>query len=223
MIITPGESYAEQCSGERELTIKLEPGVYHIVVHPYCTLTGDDWKIRGLITRHSNHTIDDLIVDLDPINLDFNITVPDIHHAYKLPWMPLKELRRLNIQPIKPEDTVPYTNAETHLTSTVPTVWVNLVLTCLAIAALLIIGRFLYKRYKKKPLRRQKTAADVHASDSMLRIEEIDDEEPPENDVVKEPTQCRQKCHRNLKSTEPILLDARLAEATYSVPNANIV
>ena len=154
VIITPGESYAEQCSGERELTIKLEPGVYHIVVHPYCTLTGDDWKIRGLITRHSNHTIDDLIVDLDPINLDFNITVPDIHHAYKLPWMPLKELRRLNIQPIKPEDNVPYTNAETHLTSTVPTVWVNLVLTCLAIAALLIVGRFLYKRYKTKHIAR---------------------------------------------------------------------
>ena len=45
VIITPGESYAEQCSGERELTIILEPGVYHIIVHPYCTLTGKDWKI----------------------------------------------------------------------------------------------------------------------------------------------------------------------------------
>ena len=81
VIITPGESYAEQCSGERKLTILLEPGVYHIVVSPYCTLTGDDWKIRGLITHRSNRTIDDLIVYLDPINLYFNITQTSITYT----------------------------------------------------------------------------------------------------------------------------------------------
>ena len=77
--------------------------------------------------------------------------------------MPLKELRQINVQPLNPEDTVPYTNNEIHLKSTVPKVWVNPVLTCLAIAALLIVGRFLCKWYKTKPLRRLETAANVHA------------------------------------------------------------
>ena len=59
---------------------------------------------------------------------------------------------------------------------------------------LLILVRFLYKLYKTKPRQRQKTAADVHASDSMILIDEMDDDEPPENKVVKETAQCRRKC-----------------------------
>ena len=219
VIITPGESYAEQCSGERELTISLEPGVYHVIVHPYCTLTGNDWKIRGLITRRSNCTIDDLIVDLEPINLDLNIiTVPDIHHAYKLPWMPLEELRRFNVRPLQPDDTVPYTDDEIHFKSTSPTVWINLVLTCLAIAAMFIIGRFLYKRYRSKSFRLSKrSAADLPAAECMIRINDTNDEVTPDKDDEKE------KCPQDTKSTEHISLDSGLAEATYNVTRAIVM
>ena len=132
--------------------------------------------------------------------------------------MPLKELRRFNVKPLQPEDTVPYTDDEIHFKSTIPTVWINLVLTCLAIVAMLIVGRFLYQRYTTRSVQpSKKPVAYLPAAKSIIRMNDIDEEEMLENEAVNE----REPCRRNKKSS--ILLDEKLAEATYSVTKAMVM
>ena len=91
-------------------------------------------------------------------------------------------------------------------------------LTCLAIVAMLIVGRFLYQRYTTRSVQpSKKTVAYLPAAKSIIRMNDIDEEEMLEDDAVNE----REPCRRIKKSS--ILLDEKLAEATYSVPKAMVM
>ena len=114
-ISTTGETYFRQCSGERETAFNLNRGVYLLTVPARCTLTGDHWNLRGLLTSTNNITIQTDIIAITPFNWTFDI-VPVHHNVISFnDWTPLKELREENLDYIKTIDNYIQWRHEIHI------------------------------------------------------------------------------------------------------------